>query len=90
MGYKLTLAERETILRRAADEREWSLFSEDPAVIRKLDRLGYQATQETAHGKRYRLPSKAISFRRPNVRKRELSPERQEALRARMARMRAG
>lgn len=84
MGYRLTPAERETIIRRAADERQWSVFTEDPVVIRKLDRL-FQATEVTAHGKRYKLPLGAISFRQP----RQLSPEQLEAAKVRMAQARA-
>lgn len=64
MGYRLTLAERETVIRRAANERTWSVFTKDPVMIRKLDKL-FPATEVTAHGKRYKLLLGAISFRQP-------------------------
>lgn len=78
---RLYNVERETIIRRAVSDRQWSVFTEDPVMIRKLDRLGYQAYQETAHGKRYKLPPAALSFRRP----RQLTPEQLEAARAKGA-----
>ncbi|MBI4332087.1 MAG: hypothetical protein HY673_12470 [Chloroflexi bacterium] len=87
MGYRLTPAERETVIRRAADERQWSVFTEDPVVIRKLDKL-FHATEVTTHGKRYKIPLGAISFRQP----RKLSPrqlEQLEAARAKMAKVSA-
>lgn len=84
MGYRLTPAERETVICRAADERQWSVFTEDPVVIRKLDRL-FEAVEVTTHGKRYELPLAAISFRRP----RKLTGKQLKAARARMAKLNA-
>jgi hypothetical protein len=62
-----TRAEQETIIRRAADEQTWDVFTEDPRVIRVLERkhgLG------RAHGSGFRwtLGASCISIRGVPVR----------------------
>lgn len=62
-----TRAERETIICRAQDETEWHVFSEDPAVVRKLTRL-HGPGKPKGQGWVWRVPKTGISFRRPSKR----------------------
>jgi hypothetical protein len=55
----------ETIIRRAADEREWVVFSEDPVVVRRLESLFGPGEKRSDIGRVWRLPLKGVSFRRP-------------------------
>lgn len=59
-----TRAELETIIRRAADEKSWDVFSEDPKVIRKLTQ-NHGEGEHWGGGRRWELPPTAISFRKP-------------------------
>lgn len=63
---KKTRAELETIIRRAADEQSWDVFSEDPVVMRKLLRL-YGAGKKRGQGCVWTVPRTGLSFRRPRV-----------------------
>lgn len=63
-----TNAERETIIRRAADEHEWEVFSEDPRIVRKLTKLWGSGVSDTqSDGCVWRLPPNGLSFRKPVV-----------------------
>lgn len=75
----LSRAEMETIICRAADEKTWSVFSEDPAIIRKLTRLHGKGEKQGTRGWHWKLAKNLISFRRPRV----LTTEQAEALRER-------
>lgn len=75
MAIKKTRAETETVIRRSADEATWDVFSEDPKVIRKLERL-YGQGKNCGHGFRWEIPPAGISIRKP----RELTAEQREKL----------
>jgi len=55
-------AEQETIIRMAADEQHWSVFSEDPRIIRKLS-AKYGAGQAKGGGWLWSVPLRLLSFR---------------------------
>lgn len=55
-------AEMETIITRAADESEWHVFSEDPPVVRKLQRL-YGDGKPRGGGYVWRVAKALLSFR---------------------------
>lgn len=72
-----TNSERETIVRRAADEQGWEVFTEDPRVIRKLTTLYGPGRQDyQSDGLVWELPKSGVSFRKP----RELTAEQRELL----------
>jgi len=66
MATTKTRAEQETIIRRAADEKSWDVFSEDPKVVRKLTRL-YGEGKPHGQGYRWLLPANGIAIRKPRV-----------------------
>jgi hypothetical protein len=59
-------AERETIIRRAADEQDWELFTEDPRVIRIMSRI-WGAGKPKGEGAVWRVPKAGLSFRKPRA-----------------------
>lgn len=59
-------AERETIIRRAADEQDWEIFTEDPRVERILHRL-WGAGKPKGGGGVWRVPKTGLSFRKPRA-----------------------
>jgi hypothetical protein len=64
---ELSNSERETHINMVADDRSvWAIFSDDPVMIRKLERVGAVLIR-TVHGggKHYTLPANQISFRNP-------------------------
>lgn len=61
-----TRAEQETIIRRAADEEAWEVFSEDPVVVRKLTSI-HGLGKAKGSGMVWTVPRKGISFRKPVV-----------------------
>ena len=81
---KRSRAEQETIIRRAADEQDWDVFSEDPRVIRVLERRHGPGIPH-GFGFRWTLGASCISF----PRRRQLSEEQREQARAQLAAIRA-
>lgn len=75
-------AERETIIRRAADEQTWDVFSEDPRVIRVLER---RHGPGFPHGSGFRwvLGAPCVSFPRKRA---QLSEEQRAEAAERLAR----
>lgn len=65
----LTLEEQETsIYCNAATRKDhWDVFSDDPVMQRKLERVGATLTRQSADGlsRWYTLPARQISFRMP-------------------------
>jgi hypothetical protein len=64
--YKLTLAERETIIRTSDAEEGWVVYSDSPAMIRQLQALvkrtgGLEDTAQTTTGYRCVLPKVAFN-----------------------------
>lgn len=83
---KMTRYEQETIINFNAGEQTATLYTRDPAVMRKVDALviefpdTFKCIGETDIDKTYEMPKSAISYRKP----RRLSEEQREAARNRM------
>lgn len=67
---KKSRSEMETLIRRAADEDRWDVFTEDPKVIRLLERRGHSGSPQGI-GRRYSLEPGCISFRSSSTRTEE-------------------
>lgn len=76
-------AERETIIRRAADEQDWDLFTEDPRILRLMNEM-LGPGKPKGGGCVWRVPRSVLSFRR----QRALSAEQRKMLSDRMRAMR--
>ncbi len=83
---KLTRYEQETIINFNADEKMATLYTRDPAVMRKVDTLvieypdTFKCIGETDIDKTYEMPKSAITYRKP----RKLSEEQRDAARKRI------
>ena len=83
---KLSRYEQETIINFNADEKMATLYTRDPAVMRKVDALvieypdTFKCIGETDIDKTYEMPKSAVSYRKP----RHLSEEQREAARERI------
>jgi len=83
---KLTRYEEETIINFNAGEQTATIYSRDPAVMRKVDALvieypdTYKCISETDIDKTYEMPKSFVNYRKP----RRLSEERREAARERI------
>ena len=83
---KLTRYEQETIINFNAGEQTATLYTRDPAVMRKVDALvieypdTYKCIGETDIDKTYEMPKSFVSYRKP----RRLSEEQREAAKKRM------
>lgn len=83
---KLTRYEQETIINFNAEEPTATLYTRDPAVMRKLDQLVisfpevYKCIGETDIDKTYEMPKSVVTYRKP----RRLSEEQRDAKRVRM------
>ena len=83
---KLSRYEQETIINFNVAEKTASVYTRDPAVIRKLDSLvieypdTFKCVGETDIDKAYEMPKTAITYRKP----RKLSEEQKEAARKRL------
>ena len=86
---KLTRYEQETIINFSADDQTATLYTRDPAVMRKIDTLvteypdAYKCIGETNIDKTYEMPKSFISYRKP----RRLSEEQRIASRERIAKI---
>ena len=83
---KLTRYEQETIINFNAQDQMATLYTRDPAVMRKVDALvieypdTFKCIGETDIDKTYEMPKYAVTYRKP----RKLSEEQREAARERM------
>jgi len=83
---KLSRYEQETIINFNAGEEMATVYTRDPAVIRKLDALViefpevYRCIRVTDIDKTYEMPKSSVSYRKP----RRLSEEQREQARQRM------
>ena len=83
---KLTRYEQETIINFNAEEKTATLFTRDPAVMRRIDALvidypdTFKCIGETDIDKTYEMPKSAVTYRKP----RRLSEEQREASRRRI------
>ena len=69
MARRLTRAEQETVITRCADEKEWLVYTCDPAVKRRLVKLtktlGLSLTIVDEWGVEVRLPRSCVRFQEP-------------------------
>ena len=83
---KLTRYEQETIINFNAGDQTATLYTRDPAIIRKIDALvieypdTYKCIGETDIDKTYEMPKSFVSYHKP----RRLSEEQREAARERI------
>ena len=83
---KITRYEQETIINFNAEEKTATLYTRDPAVIRKVDALVieypdiFKCIGETDIDKTYEMPKSAVTYRKP----RRLSEDQREAARKRL------
>ena len=68
----LTRYEQETIVNFNADDKNAEIYTADPVVMRRLDRLchesrDYTVVKETATAKWYKCPKKLVAFRKPRI-----------------------
>ena len=86
---KITRYEQETIINFNAEEKTATLYTRDPAVMRKVDALvieypdTFKCIGETDIDKTYEMPKSTITYRKP----RKLSEEQREAARQRAKRL---
>jgi len=94
-NYRLAKDERETLLNYCEADGYWEIDTSVAVHIRKFDKLGYECigTQfypdGTVMSKTYRVPKHAISFRKPEKVKREMSEEQKAAMSERIKAMQA-
>ena len=83
---KLTRYEQETIINFNAGDQTATIYTRDPAVMRKVDALvieypdTFKCIGETDIDKTYEMPKSAVSYRKP----RRISEEQRDAKRVRM------
>lgn len=85
----VTRSERETIITRAADESDWHVFTEDPRVIRRMEKNHGPGKKVGALGFEWTVPSACVSLRKPmsiNAAARKARVKALEAARAARAR----
>ncbi len=86
---KLSRLEQETVINFNAEERTATLYTRDPAVIRKMDSLVnefpevFRCIGETDIDRTYEMPKTAITYRKP----RRISDTQRRAARQRMNRI---
>jgi len=86
---KLTRYEQETIINFNAQDQMATLYTRDPAVMRKVDALvidypdTFTCIGETDIDKTYEMPKSAVTYRKP----RRLSEEQREAARKRIMKL---
>lgn len=56
--------ERETVILRNGVDQDWQVDTDDPRVIRLLERRGHPGVLLGTEVKRYRLPKSCIVFRK--------------------------
>lgn len=83
---KLSRYEQETIINFNAEEQTATLYTRDPAIMRRIDKLvidypdTYKCIGETDIDKTYEMPKSAVTYRKP----RRLSEEQREAASVRL------
>nr|WP_130838258.1 hypothetical protein [Lachnoclostridium sp. Marseille-P6806] len=82
---KMTRYEQETIINFNVEEKSATLYTRDPAVIRRIDTLvndypdTFKCIGETDIDKTYEMPKSAVTYRKP----RRLLQDQREAARKR-------
>ena len=83
---KITRYEQETIINFNAEEKTATLYTRDPAVMRKVDALvieypdTFKCIGETDIDKTYEMPKSAVTFRKP----RKITEERRLQMKQQM------
>ena len=83
---KMTRYEQETVININAGEKNATLYTRDPAVIRKVDALvtefpdTFKCINETDIDKTYEMPKTSVTYRKP----RKISEAQRNAVRKRM------
>ena len=83
---KMTRYEQETVINFNAGEKNATLYTRDPAVIRKVDALvaefpdTFKCINETDIDKTYEMPKTSVTYRKP----RKISEAQRNAVRKRM------
>ena len=86
---KLTREEQETIINFSAADKIATLYTRDPAVMRKVDALvieypnTFKCIGETDIDKTYSMPKSFVTYRKP----RRISEEQREAARERIMKL---
>ena len=86
---KLTRYEQETIINYNAEDKTATLYTRDPAVMRKVDALvieypdTFKCIGETDIDKTYEMPKSAVTYRKP----RRISEERKEQIKTQMTKL---
>ena len=90
---RLTRYEQETIINFNAEDKTATLYTRDPAVMRKVDALvieypdTYKCIGETDIDKTYEMPKSFVSYRKPrrlSEEQREVARERAKALKSKI------
>lgn len=90
LAEKLLTDERETILTYCEADKKWYIYTAVLPHMRKFDKLGYKCVKTryysdgTVESKDYEIPKFAISFRKPEKIKRELSEEQKRIMAERL------
>ena len=82
----LSREEQETVIRRAADESQWTVWTEDPAMIRKLTKQYGPGQKDGDYGFLWMLDKTRISFTKP----RNYTPAQKKAMREHGKRLKEG
>ena len=86
---KLTRYEQETIINFNAQDQMATLYTRDPAIMRKVDALvidypdTFKCIGETDIDKTYEMPKSVVTYRKP----RRISEEQREAARERIMKL---
>lgn len=86
---KLCRYEQETIINFNAEDKNATLYTRDPSVMRKVDSLvndhpdTFRCIEETDIDKTYEMPKSAITYRKP----RNITETHRQAARERMRRL---
>lgn len=73
-------AETETVIRRSAADKAWIVFTEDPVVLRKMNRLYGPGRPKSSVGMEWEIPLAGVGLRKPRV----LTEEQRETASARL------
>jgi hypothetical protein len=78
-NYKLSKAEQELIMRYDQEDNMTTIYTTIPSQIKKFSKM-YKVIDSTNYSKTFECPKNCISFKNPNRKKRELSPEHKQKL----------
>lgn len=74
----LTREEQETFFRTDPTLEFWQFYSRDPAWKRRLERQGYEVTEDHQGLWAAKVPKGALSLRRKDAKKPDLTPEERQ------------